>query len=421
MALKMDDLGADAGSFGWTSARGTVTLLPEPEAGELFCPIISADDHALEPAHVFQRVPSHLRDEVPYMQDDDEGVPYWIVGEQRVPLMLNSAAPGRPVSEWSFAPQKWDELRLGTYDVHARVADMDLNGVWASLNFPSIPWGFAGKVLAAMKNQDAGLAAVRSYNAWMIEEWCGAYPERFIPCQMPWLADPEVAAAEIRRNAELGFKCVSFTENPEGLGYPSVYTEHWDPFFRACAETDTILNLHLGSSGSITRPSSQSPTEVLNALFPLNAIAAVVDWIFAKVPLRFPDLKIVLSEGGVSWVPMVIERLNRAYRFKEASTNWVDADGHPVDSLRSSFWFTSIEDPSAFQTLDLIGADRVMVETDYPHMDGTWPDTQDLIRRDVEHLDPKFVRKVCYQNAADLYRHPAPPATLLASSVIGAA
>jgi hypothetical protein len=62
-----------------------------------------------------------------------------------------------------------------------------------------------------------------------------------------------------------------------------------------------------------------------------------------------------------------------------------------------------------------------MVETDYPHMDGTWPDTQDLIRRDVEHLDPKFVRKVCYQNAADLYRHPAPPAALLASSVIGAA
>src|ERR1700710_1389736 len=111
MALKMDDLGADAGSFGGTSERGTVTLLPEPDPSELFCPIISADDHALEPAHVFQRVPGHLRDEVPYMQDDEEGVPYWIVGEQRVPLMLNSAAPGRPVSEWSFAPQKWDELR----------------------------------------------------------------------------------------------------------------------------------------------------------------------------------------------------------------------------------------------------------------------------------------------------------------------
>ena len=106
-----------------------MTFIDEPDAEALFCPIISADDHALEPAHVFQRVPSNLRDEVPYMQDDDEGIPYWIVGEQKVPLMLNSAAPGRPVSEWSFAPQKWDELRSGCYDVHARVADMDLNGV----------------------------------------------------------------------------------------------------------------------------------------------------------------------------------------------------------------------------------------------------------------------------------------------------
>jgi predicted TIM-barrel fold metal-dependent hydrolase len=353
------------------------------------------------------------------MEDDDEGVPWWVFDDQRIPIMLNSGSPGRPVSEWSFAPQKFEEMRPGVWDVKARLADMDLNGIWAGLNFPSLTWGFAGKVLAKLRNPDAGLAAVRAYNDWVIDDWTAACPERFIPCQLPWLNDPEVAAAEIRANAARGFKSVSFSENPEGLGYPGIYTRHWDPFFAACEETGTVLNLHTGSSGSITRPSSKSPLEVLNALFPVNGIAASVDWVFSKIPLRFPGLRIVLSEGGVSWVPMVYERLGRAYRFRDASENWKASDGHPADSLRRNFWFTSIEDPSAFRLLDIIGEDKVMMESDYPHMDGSWPETQSLVRSGIEHLDGATVRKLCYGNAAAVYRHPEPPSDWLERSVVG--
>lgn len=418
MAVRVDVIG-EQDSLGWSNERREATFLPEPDPAELFCPLISVDDHFLEPPEVFDLVPTRYRDAVPRVEEDDLGIPYWIIDDTRVPITLNNAVVGRPMSEWSFAPQKWNELRPGCWDVHARVRDMDINGVFASLNFPSAFWGFAGKVFAGMRDQEVGLEAMRAYNRWVLEEWCGAYPDRFIPCQVPWLADAKIAAGEVRANAERGFRSITFSENPEALGYPSIYSDHWDPFFAACQETGTVLNLHVGSSGTITRPSAASPTEVLVALFPLNGMMALVDWMFAKIPVRFPDIRIALSEGGVSWVPMVIERLRRAYRLRDASPTWSEADGDPVDILHRNFWFTSIEDPSAFRQLDIIGADRVMVEADYPHMDSSWPDTQGLVRTAVEDLDRTTIQKVCYENAAGLYRHPLPPEDLLARSIVG--
>ena len=107
-----------------------------------------------------------------------------------------------------------------------------------------------------MRDPAAGLASVRAYNQWHLEEWCGAHPERFIPCQIPWLGDPIVAAEEIRKNHDLGFRAVSFSENPEVRGFPGLYSDYWDPFFQACEETETVINLHVGSSGKTRQPSN---------------------------------------------------------------------------------------------------------------------------------------------------------------------
>lgn len=401
--------------------RGAITYLPEPEPRELWCPVISVDDHVLEPAGLFiDRVAAAHRDAVPHVVEDDEGVPYWVVGTEREPMrMTTCGAVGRPIAEWSLAPQKYEEFRLGVWDVDARVADMDLNGVYASLNFPSFVFGFAGRRLSLLPDEAVALASVRAYNDWMIEAWCGAHPDRFIACQLPWLRDPQVAADEVRANAARGFKAVSFPENPEELGLPHIYTRHWDPFLQACEETGTVLNLHVGASGKVQRPCSASPIDVGVALFPVGAILGLVDWIFSKIPVRFPGLRIAMSEGGVSWVPMAIERLERSYRQAESSSHWTPADPDPVEVLHRNFWFTSIEDPSAFRFVDLIGEDKVMIESDYPHADSTWPDTQAVVRRDLGGLDDAAVRKVCFENAAGLYRHPLPPADLVAASVVG--
>ena len=126
---------------------------------------------------------------------------------------------GRPVAEYGFEPVRFDEMRRGAWDIHERVRDMDLNGIYASLNFPSFLPGFAGQRLQQVtSDRDLALASVRAWNDWHLDVWAGSYPERIIPCQLPWLLDPELGATMIYENAERGFHAVTFSENPAMLG-----------------------------------------------------------------------------------------------------------------------------------------------------------------------------------------------------------
>jgi predicted TIM-barrel fold metal-dependent hydrolase len=401
---------------------GSVTFIPEPQPDELFAPIVSVDDHVLESPSLFEgRVPARYTDAAPFVDHDEDGVPYWVVDGRRLPILFSNGAAGRVMEEWKGASRcKYDEFRLSVSDGPARLRDMDVAGIWASLCFGSTIWGFAGTRFSKFKDPDAGLACLRAYNDWMYDEWCATDRDRFIPCQLPWFRDPEVAAGEIRRNAARGVHAVSFSENPEGLGFPSIYdTAAWDPFFAACAETGTVVNLHVGSAGRVSNPSSDSPPEVIAALFPVSGIETIVDWIYAKVPVRHPELAIVLSEAGISWVPMVIERLRRAQRSLAASEVWTADDPHPIDLLHRNFWFASLEDPSGFRMLDIIGEDHVMVETDFPHMDSTWPGCQEMIRSELSHLERDTIAKVCYENACRLYQHPRPPSSWIERATMG--
>jgi predicted TIM-barrel fold metal-dependent hydrolase len=408
MAADLESLLADP----QVPADRVLTLLDDPEPPPVWCPVISVDDHVLEPASLFDRVPERYRDEAPRMIEVD-GRPAWLINGRRFFIHGLDAASGRPVNE-AFEPAvRFDELRKGAWDVDARVADMTLNGVWASLNFASATWGFAGKTLSSLPDKDVAVACVQAYNDWMIEEWCGAYPERFIPCQLPYLADAEIAAQEIHRNAARGVHCVSFSENPQGLGFSSIHSGDWEPFFAACAETGTVINLHVGSSGNIQRPSPDSPIPVMTALFPINSVQASIDWVYSKVFLRHPDLKVVLSEGGATWVPMVIERLVRAQRRRAETGYWLATEPHPVDVFREHCWFASVEDPTAFHLLPLIGEDRIMIETDYPHPDSSWPNSQELFRSELDFLPEPTIRKICFETAAALYQHPLPPQDMI--------
>jgi predicted TIM-barrel fold metal-dependent hydrolase len=399
---------------------GPVTFI-EPAPEKLFCPIISADDHLLEPGDLFlNRLPSKLRDNAPHLGPGEDGAPWWVVEDTQVPILMVNGASGRTMSEWGLtASRPDDEFRRGVWDPKARLVDMDMTGVWASLCFPSSLFGFAGSRYSKMSDNELGLACVRAYNDWNVEEWCGTAPERYIPCQVPWLADAEIAAAEVYRNAERGVRAVSFSENPEKLGFANIYDRSWDPFFRACEETQTVVNLHVGSSGTTHKPSSVSHEAVLAALFPASGFEALIDWVYSGILLRFPTLTIALSEAGVSWVPMAQERLRRAYR-QASSTGqgWPSGAPSPLDIVDRNFVFTSIEDPSGFRMLDLIGEDKVMVETDFPHYDSTWPESQAMIRMELEGLPHHVVRKVCFENAARIYRHPLPPDELVDRSEV---
>jgi predicted TIM-barrel fold metal-dependent hydrolase len=321
-----------------------------------------------------------------------------------------NAVVGRPTSEWSMDPARFDEMRPGCFEIEARVDDMDRAGIWASLCFPSLVSGFCGAVYSRAQDPALGLACLRAFNDWHLDEWAGPHPERIIPLQLPWLADVGVAASELRANAARGFKAVSFPEFPAQLGLPSIFSGQWDPFFAACEETDTVVCLHTGASSWAPLPSPDPPFELLPTLFPVNALLAAGEWVWSGVPLRFPKLKIALSEGGIGWVPMLMDRADYVVGHSASGreSNAWPTTLLPSEVLRRNFWFCSIDDPSAVVQRHVIGVDHIMVESDYPHADSTWPDTQRVLAATWGGLPEDELRAVAGGNASALFRHPLP-------------
>jgi predicted TIM-barrel fold metal-dependent hydrolase len=386
-----------------------VTFLPEPEARRRRYTIVSVDDHLVEPPDVFTtRVAAKFADRAPRVIEREDGSEVWQFEDRIIPMTGGNAVAGRPPSEYSMEPIRYDQMRRGAWDVDARIHDMDTAGVWSSLCFPSMVAGFGGARFWEAKDQELGLASLRAWNDWHAEAWAGAYPERFIPLGLTWLGDPEIAADEVRRNAARGFRAMSFPEMPEKLGLPSVHTGYWDPMLRACEETGTVLCLHVGSASSIVGGSSDAPPDVVTALFFVGAIITTTDWLFSKVAVRFPQLKIALSEGGVGWVPALQDRIEHCFRYKEFTGGWIGEDLHPLEVLSRNFYFCALDDKSGFQMLDRVGEDRVMVECDFPHADSTWPDTQEYMHNQLGFLAPETIEKLTWRNATELYGLPIP-------------
>ena len=397
-------------SFTTGGKRGRATFLPEPERRPRRYTVISADDHIVEPPDTFVgRVPRSLVERAPHVVEKDDGAEVWVYDGQEIPNVGFNAVVGRPVSEYSFEPTRFDEMRRGAWDIQARISDMDINGVYASVNFPSFLPGFCGQRLQlSTSDTDLALAAVRAWNDWHIEAWAGARPDRIIPCQIPYLLDPEVGATEIRRNAERGFKAVSFSEGPQHLGLPSLHTGHWDPIMRACAETGTVVNLHIGSSGISPSTADDAPPDVIGVLFFGYAMFAAVDWLYSRIPVRFPDLRLCMSEGGIGWVAGLLDRLDHMLSYHEMYGTWSGIDLTPAEVLQRNFWFCAVEDQTSFAVRDRIGVDHILVESDYPHCDSTWPDTQRVLGEEIGHLPPADVERITWRNASELYRHPVP-------------
>ena len=408
---------SDMGRIGFT-VRDTqtyahpVTFLPEPERRTRHNLLISVDDHVVEAPDAFEgRIPSHFGDRGPKVVTDDDGMHVWEVDGRRFPTVGMNAVAGRPVSEYGFDPVRFDHMRRGAWDIDARIADMDLNGIYASLNFPSALPGFAGQNFMRMTaDQELGLACVRAWNDWIIDDWHARYPDRIIPCQIPWLYDPEVAAAEIYRNAERGFRAVSFSEAPEKLKLPSLHTGHWDPLIRACEDTGTVVCLHVGSSSQAPSTAPDAPPDTIGVLFFGYAMFAAVDWLYSLIPVRFPNLRIAMSEGGIAWVPGLIDRLDHITGYHEMYGTWVDIDMKPSEVFRRNFWFCVIDDTSCLSLRHHIGVNHIMMESDYPHVDTTWPDTQEVVRRQVDGFGPEETEKICWRNAADLFDWAVPDA-----------
>jgi hypothetical protein len=201
------------------------------------------------------------------------------------------------------------------------------------------------------------------------------------------LWDTALAVAEVHRCADKGAKAIAFSENVHALGFPSIHSGEWDGFFAAANETKMPLCTHIGSSSVSPNTSPDAPFGVQSVNIGLNLAHSTTDWLFSGKLQKFPDLKIVLSEGGIGWIPYLLERAEHVaaeYRYLRAN-NWaVDPatmrmsaiatdpavfPESPRQLFRDHIYGCFIEDEFGAANLDYIGVENVMIETDYPHTD----------------------------------------------------
>ncbi|MCL2535863.1 MAG: amidohydrolase, partial [Nocardiaceae bacterium] len=185
--------------------------------------------------------------------------------------------------------------------------------------------------------------------------------------------------------------------------------DHWDPIIQACVDTDTVISLHVGSSGMYQYPQGAPGLQLGATMFGQLSLGACSEWLWSGYPVKHPTLKIAMSEGGIGWVPMLIDRLDNIIDRSGYGLGW---DERPADVLRRNFWFCTLDDPSTIALRDVIGVDHIMLETDYPHGDGTWPHTQKVIEQYWGDIPANELRMMCSENAAKLYRHPLPEIVL---------
>ncbi len=387
----------------------TRPLLPDPEPREVKYTFISVDDHLMEPPHTFEgRLPAKLQDRAPKVIETEEGHEIWEFEDTPYFQVGFMCVAGRPREDHRVEPSRFSEVRRGCWDIKARIADMDIGGIHASVNFPSGVTGFGGTLFSETKDPELGLACVRAWNDWLFEEWYTPYPDRIVPLGITYLADMEQGAEEIRRNAKRGFRAVTLPEQPHRQNLPPIFDPAWEPIIRACAETETVLNLHNGSSGFAQMPPGAPMLELGATLFGPMALTSCAEWLWSAWPARYPDLKIAMSEGGIGWVASLMDRLDDIMTRSGYGSGWPDKSCGPTDCLRRNFWFCMIEDKSTICTRHTIGVDNILFESDYPHGDGTWPDTQKVIEEVLGDLPVEEIRKITHENAAKVYRHPLP-------------
>ena len=396
-----------------------------PVSLEDFPKIISVDDHVVEPPHVWQdRLPEKYKDVGPRIViapqgemklvdgawvetpgDGDKMAAWWHYEDHRYQIKEMIACAGRDPKTVTMQGVTYDDIRPGCYEPKARLEDMDENHVEASICFPNYP-RFCGQLFAERKDMELSKLCVEAYNDWMVEEWCGDSGGRLIPlCVVP-LWDVELAAAEIRRNAARGVNAVAWSELPAWLGLPSLHTGYWDPFFRACEETGTVITMHIGSGTRTVRPADDCPTIVTAAMISANSAASMIDFLFSGVLHRFPNLKLMYAESQIGWIPYYLERADDNY------TTHMWAQGEERLPEPPSFYYHRqiyscfFKDSAGMKLLDEVGVDNVLFETDYPHSDGTFPHSKQVAHSLFGHLDAEVVHKLARGNAIRLFDLP---------------
>lgn len=411
--------------------------------------LISVDDHLIEPPDVWtDRLPAKFRSAGPRWVDDKDGGSWLFEETKRIPL----DAMGTGGAVWPkedrppmFTPLDWSQVSPSCYDPKARIQAMNTDRELAALCFPNMA-GFAGSLFQRARDKELALLCIRAYNDWFQEVWCDAYPGRFIGLGLIPLWDGELAAAEAERVIARGARALSFSQAPEKIGFPPITDKHWDPLFSVMNDAGLPLCMHLGtgippaeedasadsikklrdaiknndldnvaermgvSKSEMARRRKMLPGTSTSLLGAKMGQETLTDWLDSDNFSRYPNLRIALSENGVGWIPSVLsladwtESLNRLVEPKDGPM--------PSDIFREHIFGCFIHEPITPKLLDELGADNIMIETDFPHTATNWPHSMRQVQECMAGIPEEARSKILRGNAERVFKFTAaqPPA-----------
>jgi predicted TIM-barrel fold metal-dependent hydrolase len=378
--------------------------------------IVDADSHWTERDDLFtSRAPAKYKDRVPHVELVD-GVRKWVfdghvMGRYAAGAVIaadGSKSPSGPaLDEWTP-----DEVHAGAYDPKVRLELMDTLGIDAQVIFPS-NIGLGGQNLFV---EDEALRRVtfEIYNDRQaeIQEQSG---NRLLglPLMPAWSV--EACVAEAKRVAALGARGVNMTSDPQDLGAPDLASTDWDPFWETCVEHRLPVHFHIGASVTNMTffgryPWDSHPRNVKLAiggtLLFIGNSRVVVNLILSRMFDRHPDLQMVSVESGCGWIPFILETLD--YEMAENAPDELRLmkkmpSEYFKSNLFATFWFENNHNKLA-SLIEIVGEDRILFETDYPHPTCLYPDPLKAVEAKLSVVSEDARRKILGENARKLYR-----------------
>jgi predicted TIM-barrel fold metal-dependent hydrolase len=346
-------------------------------------------------------VPKALRDIAPQLISTPKG-DAWVMAPGAQPrLVSTSAVAGRKKDEYLSKPVTYAGMRKGSFEPGPRLEDMDIDHIDGDVMYPGIM-----RYLERCANSDVRMACSQAYNEW-IADFCKFNPKRLVGVGvLPILEDDggKAAIKALKAAAKLGLKTAFLSQKDGGM---PVHHPDADAFWATAAELGMPISLHIhtnpfirGMTPEITAlPGSKEmgPSTVLIAMAEHLALM-----MFGGVFMRHPNLKVVFAEGGIGWIPSVLERMDHVFKVHRPYMGSPITE-LPSDTFRRQCYATFQVDISGIRLRDMMGVDQLMWASDYPHTDTTWPESKQVIDKTFEGVPETDKRKMVCENAARLY------------------
>jgi predicted TIM-barrel fold metal-dependent hydrolase len=365
----------------------------------------SGDSHFIEPADLWQsRLPKRLAELVPRTEKDPDGRWETIYVDGRT---FRRQLP-------SVAQQEFMQATVaaaGSRDVDKRLADLNAEGIWAELVFPSL-----GMWSSSFRTPELLREAMRVSNDWA-KEAIQDYSPRLIPTGQVSTLDIHDAVDELKRCGDLGFRAVFLPVTPHAAQKDYNHDE-WEPFWSAAEEVGIVIAFHIGTEpidfaggGSIGVTHHGPGGAVLNyAETSFGGQRAVTKLVASGALDRHPNLKVLVSEGGATWVPFIADRMEEGYR-QHAIMVRPKLTRSPREIIYSQVYASFQHDGSAIAAMTAMGYRNVLWGSDYPHIEGTFGHTQQTLHKLFDGVDQEVKDRIMFGAFNELFPDaPLPPA-----------